>query len=57
MVIRFAAVYICSRADGHGDAIMIFQIDLLILLTFLGGSLGLTLISVFVIDALKVKKC
>lgn len=52
-VTRFA-VYICSTADGHEDAI-IPLIDLHILLTFLGGNLGLTPISMYVIDVLKGK--
>lgn len=54
-VTRFAAVYICSSADGHQDAITAFLIDLHILLTFLGGNLGLTPISLYVIDVLKEK--
>lgn len=55
MVIRLAAVYICGTADRHQDALMIFLIDLNILLTFLGGSLGLTLISMYVIDVVEGK--
>lgn len=55
MVISLAAVYICGTADRHEDALMIFLIDLHILLTFLGGSLGLTLISMCVIDAVDGK--
>lgn len=55
MVIRLAAVYICGTADRHEDALMRFLIDLHILLTFLGGSLGLTLISMYVIDVVEGK--
>lgn len=55
MVTRFAVVYICSTVDGHKDVIMIFLIDLHILLTFLDGNLGLTPMSMNVIDVLKGK--
>lgn len=55
MVTRFAVVYICSTADVHEDTIMIFLIDWHIILTFLGGNLGLTPISIYVIDIPKGK--
>lgn len=55
MVIRLAAVYICGTADRHEDALMIFLIDLNILLRILGGSFGLTLISMYVIDVVEGK--
>lgn len=55
MVTRFTVVYICSTANGHEETIMIFLIDLHILLMFLGGNLGLTPISMYVIDVLKGK--
>lgn len=54
MVIRLA-VYICGTTDRHENTIRIFLIDLHILLPFLGGSLGLTLISMYVIDGLEGK--
>lgn len=49
MVIRLA-VYICGTTDRHENTIRIFLTDLHILLPFLGGSLGSTLISMYVID-------